>query len=381
MVMSYLHHLDYQRHHEDTVEHTPDSELPLVSVSVPAFNEGVVIGASIWSLMELNYPRIEIIVVDDGSTDDTYERAMAFAGKHGNVEVMVFTKPNGGKARAHNFAISKARGEFILCVDADSRLEPDSLRHVMTHFGNPRVGAVAGNVKVINRNNLLTNMQALEYIEGLNMVRRSQGYLSAVNIIPGPLGVFRRSVLESVGGYDHDTFAEDCDLTIKILGEGWQVEYEPRAITWTEVPEKVVPFLRQRYRWTRGILQSLRKHSKFLLGGTHIRNRMVLWYMFFEAVLWPVMNIFANAFFLYVATFFSLARFVVFWFGQLTVLDIVVALYCISLEQEQVRLALYAPFYRIYFVLLTDVCKFIATFEEIFQVQMTWGKLERVGRI
>lgn len=382
--IAYLHHLersaspDYLQAYRDG---TGPDFLPSVSVIVPAYNEGVVIESSLRALMNLQYPSLEILVVDDGSQDDTYRRAKRYEGTHGHVHVIVMTKENGGKGYALNHGIRHATGELILCVDADSSLEPASLLYAVQHFKNPEVGAVAGNVKIVNRQTLLTKMQALEYIEGLNMVRRSQGYFNAVNIIPGPIGLFRKSVLEEVGLYDADTFAEDCDLTIKILTHGWKVEYEPYAIAWTEAPETVQAFLRQRYRWTRGILQSLRKHARFLLGGAGFMNTFVLWYMVFESILWPAMNIFAQVYFLYVAMFFGLAKFVIFWWGQLTVLDMVVAVFCLAMENERMKLVPYSILYRIYFVLMTDVCKVIATVEELLKVRMTWGKLERAGRI
>ena len=380
--LAYLHHLDRSKTPDYLAEylaHSGDMHLPPVSIIVPAYNEGVVIESSIRSLLNLQYPSLEIVVVDDGSSDDTYARAKRYEGSHGRTVVRVLRQANGGKGAALNTGIAASHGELVLTVDADSRLEPASVLYAVQHFKDPDVGAVAGNVKVGNRHNLLTKMQALEYIEGLNMVRRSQGYFSAVNIIPGPLGLFRRSVLAEVGYYDPDTFAEDCDITIKILTRGWKIQYEPYAITWTEAPETIRDFFRQRYRWTRGILQSLRKHSAYLFKGAGFVNTFVLWYMAFESLLWPAMNIFAQVYFLYVVIFFSLAKFVLFWWGQLTVLDIVVAMFCLSMERESMKLVPYSILYRIYFVVLTDVCKVIATIEELLQVKMTWGKLDRTG--
>jgi len=381
--LSYLHHLDRARTPDMVAAYRAGERgfLPSVSIIVPCFNEGVVIESAIRSLLNLLYPGVEIVVVDDGSTDDTAVRARRYEGRHGSSSVRVIRQRNAGKGEALNHGIRESSGELVMCVDADSRLEPGVLLYAVRHFENPKVGAVAGNVKVVNRHNLLTRMQALEYIEGLNMVRRSQGYFSAVNVIPGPLGIFRRAVLEEVGGYDSDTFAEDCDITIKILGHGWKITYEPYAITWTEAPETIRAFFRQRYRWTRGILQSLRKHGRQLLGGAGFANTFVLWYMAFESLLWPAMNIFAQLYFLYVVLFFGMAKFVIFWWGQLTVLDIVVAMFCLNMERENMKLVPYAIPYRIYFVVMTDVCKLIATVEELLQVRMTWGKLEREGRI
>ncbi|MCD8481911.1 MAG: glycosyltransferase family 2 protein [Verrucomicrobia bacterium] len=200
---------------------------PSVSIMVPAHNEGVGIEASIQSLLELDYPFLDIVVINDGSKDDTLERALKWAGTYRNAQVRVVdTGVNVGKAAALNIGISQSDSEIIVTMDADSRLEPQSIIRGVAHFIDPEVVAVAGNVKVVNRENLLSKLQALEYILGLNLVRRSQGFFQCVNIIPGPMGFFRRKVLEEVGGYESDTFAEDCDLTVKMLARGMKVNYE-----------------------------------------------------------------------------------------------------------------------------------------------------------
>lgn len=371
---SYLNHLE-----RDDAEPT---SLPPVTILVPAYNEGAVIQGSIRSLLQLDYPRYEILVIDDGSKDDTTVKASVYAGEHGRATVRVITKPNGGKARALNTGIAQASSEFILCMDGDSALHPQTLRRAIRHFQDPAIGAVAGSVKVVNRTNLLSSLQALEYIEGLNMVRAAQGFFRMVNIIPGPIGIFRKSALEKVGGYDHDTFAEDCDLTLKLLLEGWQVNYEPGAIAYTEAPEKMLDLLKQRYRWTRGILQAISKHKSRLVdprGGFGVT--FTLWYMIFEGIMWPSMNVFGNVLFVFVAARYGTALPLVLWWAQLTVLDLAAALYCVVVEEESLLLVPYAIFYRAFFALTIDVAKLFATFEELFKLRMDWGKLERIGRI
>jgi poly-beta-1,6 N-acetyl-D-glucosamine synthase len=372
---SYLAHLDRAR-----IE--PTNFFPLVSILVPAYNEGAVIQGSLRSLIALDYPRYEIIVIDDGSRDDTCAKARAFEGRHGNAEIRVIRKQNAGKANALNTGIAAARGEFVLCMDGDSALHPDTLRRAVRHLADPRVGAVAGSVKVVNRTNLLSALQALEYIEGLNMVRAAQGFFRLVNIIPGPIGVFRRAALRSVGGYDDDTFAEDCDLTLKLLDDGWQIHYEPGAIAYTEAPERLLDLLKQRYRWTRGILQAIRKHRGTLVSFRHGAGiTFTLWYMIFEGILWPSMNVFAHVLFVFVATRYGAALPLVLWWAQLTVLDLAAALYCVAVEEERIRLVLYAIYYRAFFALTIDVAKLFASAEELLRLRMEWGKLERIGRI
>lgn len=207
------------------------------------------------------------------------------------------------------------------------------------HFLDHTVGAVAGNVKVVNRRNLLTWLQALEYVEGLNMLRRAQAFFHLVNIVPGPLGLFRRDAVLEVGGYPTDTFAEDCDLTLLLLERGWKVRYEPRAASWTEAPENLTAFIKQRYRWTRGMLQAFRKRNALLVTrGADFQARLTLLYMMLEAVTWPSANIAANLFFVGVALGFGFSRLLILWWLQLTLLDVVSALFCIALEDEDIRL-------------------------------------------
>ena len=374
--------LGYLQHIENQCSQKGDSFQPPVTVIVPAYNEGNVIQSALRSLLDLDYPSYEILVVDDGSTDDTYQKAVELEGRYGGVTIRVVSKVNAGKANALNTGIALARSQFVLCMDGDSRLDRGTLRNAMRHFADPRVGAVAGNVKVVNRNNLWTKLQALEYIEGLNMARRAQGFLHVVNIIPGPIGIFRREVLTAVGGYDTDTFAEDADLTLKILTTGWHIVYEDRAIAYTEAPETLLDLIKQRYRWTRGILQALRKRASWLVlpkGGFSVW--ISLQQMFFESIIWPVINVLGNLFFTYAALTSGAASYVLYWWLLLTLLDVAAALHTVAMEEEDLRLVPYAIAYRFFFVTLVDVAKLFATVEEFMNVKMTWGKLERAGRI
>ncbi len=372
---SYLNHLE-----EDEQE---PGHLPPVTILVPAYNEGAVIQGSIRSLLSLDYPRYEILVIDDGSSDDTSIKARAYEGEHGGATVRVIRKPNGGKARALNTGISQASSAFVLCMDGDSALHPQTLRRAVRHLVNhSAVGAVAGSVKVVNRTNMLASLQALEYVEGLNMVRSAQAFFRLVNIVPGPIGLFRRAALEHVGGYDHDTFAEDCDLTLKLIADGWQVRYEPGAVAYTEAPESLLDLLKQRYRWTRGILQAIGKHKRALVDPRRgIAISFTLWYMIFEGILWPSLNVFAHGLFVWVATLHGTALPLVLWFAQLTVLDLAAALYCVAVEEESLALVPYAVLYRAFFALTIDTAKLFATLEELLKLRMEWGKLDRIGRI
>ncbi len=357
---------------------------PFVSIIVPVYNEGKVLRNSIESLLKLDYPNYEIIIVNDGSTDNTAEVGESLVGLHKGrsswVKVSLINKPNGGKSKALNAGIQYSEAEFVLCMDGDSTLSPKTLKMGMRHFVDPEVGAVAGNVKVENRGKPLLDLQALEYIEGLNMARSAQGFLKMVNIIPGPIGIFRKRALHDAGYYSSDTFAEDADLTLKILAKGWKIEYEPEAQAWTEAPASLFQLLKQRYRWTRGILQAIRKHKKFLYNPlVNFNNTLVLWSMAFEALLWPAMNIFANLFFIIVALLYGMTSLIVFWWFGIAILDFMAAIFCVAAEKEEARLIPYSLIYRIFFVLMIDITKGMATIEEFLGLAMSWGKLERIG--
>ena len=374
--LGYLHHLESRR------APSGDEATPPVTVLVPVYNEAAVIEPALRSLLALDYPELEILVIDDGSTDDTFAIASAMAGSYGATTIRVHRKTNGGKATALNTGLALAGSPFVLCMDGDARLSRDTLRHAMRHFADPAVGAVAGNVKVVNRSNLWTRLQALEYIEGLNLARRAQGLLHAVNIVPGPIGVFRREALAGAGGYDTDTYAEDADLTLKLLTGGWRIVYEDRAIAWTEAPESLGDLLKQRYRWTRGILQALRKRSHRLAAP---RGDPIVWLsllaMLFEAIIWPVANVLGNTVFAVAALATGAAGGVWFWWLLLLMLDVAAAAHTIGMEEEDLGLVPYALAYRLFFVSTIDVAKLLATIEEFLDVGMTWGKLERAGRL
>lgn len=384
MVYSFFEHVEQLSPGGDSQEHSRDEDafLPMISLVVPAFNEGLVIQPAVRSLLELDYPNYEVLVIDDGSTDDTYEKALVVAGESVRVPVRVITKKNGGKSDALNTGMTQARGEFILNMDGDTKLSSNTLRLCVRHFQNPKVGAVAGNVKVLNRENALTNIQALEYVEGLAMARKAQSYFRAVNIIPGPLGMFRKSVLQQAGGYDHDTFAEDCDLTLKVLMLGWHIVYEPKAVAWVETPSTLLNLIKQRYRWTRGILQATRKHRWAMW---HPRkagiNSFILWYMLFEGIMWPFSTVLGNLFFIYVGLQYGVLSLMFYWWLQLTLLDLVAAVYCVVVEDEDPKLIPYAVLFRLFYISIIDVVKVLATFEEWRGTSMTWGKLQREGKL
>ncbi|WP_426120406.1 bifunctional polysaccharide deacetylase/glycosyltransferase family 2 protein [Kocuria sp. LHG3120] len=244
----------------------PEDRLPLVSVILPVFNEEPVIARTLAALRASDYPNLEVIAVDDGSTD----RTLAIMREHAASwpALTVITQPNGGKSIASNHGIMAARGEIVVTLDGDTLFEPQTVRmfarHFYAHDAKRPVGAVAGHVKVGNRTGLLTMWQSLEYISGICVTRMGEGVAGAISIVPGACAAWRKEALQAAGGYSHDTLAEDADLTMTLQKLGWAVVQENRAVAWTEAPMTVRGLAKQRLRWTYGNLQALWKHAGML---------------------------------------------------------------------------------------------------------------------
>jgi cellulose synthase/poly-beta-1,6-N-acetylglucosamine synthase-like glycosyltransferase/peptidoglycan/xylan/chitin deacetylase (PgdA/CDA1 family) len=251
----------YQRFHRRTG--TPPYT-PHVTVIVPAYNEAKVINSTIRSLLGQEYGgALDIIVVDDGSPDTTYDVVQREFGQVDRVQV--FRKQNGGKASALNFGIARAKGEIVVCLDADTQFIPTTVARLVAPMYDPKVGAVAGNAKVGNRNNLVTRWQALEYVTSQNLDRRALAVLNAITIVPGAVGAWRKSYVQAVGGFSEDTLAEDQDLTWALGEEGVRVVYADDAIAYTEAPDTLRTLVRQRFRWAFGTLQCAWKHRRIFL--------------------------------------------------------------------------------------------------------------------
>jgi cellulose synthase/poly-beta-1,6-N-acetylglucosamine synthase-like glycosyltransferase len=372
--------------------HTP-THWPRVSILVPAYNESETIAPALQSLLDLDYPRYEIIVVDDGSKDDTFARAEPFEGEHAHRSIRVFTKPNGGKWAALNFAFARATSDLVLCVDADSRLDREALRHLVARLADPAVSAVSGQVRVRNRVNLLTKLQAMEYIIANGLIRLAQSLSGTVLVIPGPIGLFRRDVLEQVfhrfgretpikrpgehqGPFEGDTFAEDFDLSLAILALGGRTVYEPAAVSHTKAPDTSFRLLNQRYRWGRGTLQVLRKYlRRSRTDRTLAHPRLLTWLSItyvLELAIVPLVNLAAIAsILLLVATGADLLPLLT-WLAAFALLNLNAAAFFASIHRDSLRLALVMPIYDLYHAFLLNAGWLIALIDELRGVRMRW---------
>lgn len=257
-LMAILQH----RREKKIVAKAPAGFQPKVSIIVPAYNEELNAVRTVECLLKTYYTNFEIVFVDDGSKDSTYEKVLkAFEG---NEKVTVMTKPNGGKAAALNYGIQHSTGDILVCIDADTVLPENAIPLMIPYFADENVGAVAGNVRVGNKVNMLTNWQSIEYTTSQNFDRRAFDYVNAILVVPGAIGAFRREAIFASQGFTTDTLAEDCDLTLRILRCGYSIRSCNEALALTEAPESLNMFIKQRFRWSFGMMQSLWKHRDML---------------------------------------------------------------------------------------------------------------------
>jgi peptidoglycan-N-acetylglucosamine deacetylase len=358
---------------------------PLVSVLVPAFNEEVNAVSSVQNLLKSDYPHFEIIFVDDGSRDDTYRKVMQ-AFKH-NSRVRVFTKPNGGKASALNFGMQQSSAELMICIDADTKLLPDAISKLIMHFvnvkypGGKKVGAVAGNVKVGNRVNLLTRWQSIEYISSQNFDRKAFAYVNAITVVPGAIGAFRKSAIEEAGGFTSDTLAEDCDLTIRLLRCDYLVQNEADAIAMTESPETLKMFIKQRFRWSFGVMQTFWKNRDMLfstsnksLGWIALPNILIFQYII------PAIIPLAD-FFMVVGLLTGNATRIATYYLIFMLVDVAVAVLAFSFEKENMIKLLWLIPQRLVWRWLMWYVLFKSARRAIKGELQNWGVLKRTGNV
>ncbi|GAA4565842.1 glycosyltransferase [Micromonospora coerulea] len=303
-----------------------------VSVIVPAYNEAANIAATVRSLVASAYPALEVIVVDDGSSDGTADivERLRLRG------VRVIRQANAGKPAALNTGIRAARANLLVLVDGDTVFQPDTVYRLVQGFADPTVGAISGNTKVANRRRLLGRWQHLEYVIGFNLDRRMYDVLECMPTIPGAIGAFRREVLLAVGGVPSDTLAEDTDLTMKVLRAGWRVVYEEGAIAWTEAPSSLRQLWRQRYRWCYGTMQAMWKHRHALRepGAGGKLGRRGLPYLTVFQILLPLAAPAVDVFALYGLLFLPWSALLLAWAGLL-LLQSCTAAYALRLDRER----------------------------------------------
>ncbi|MFC5215645.1 bifunctional polysaccharide deacetylase/glycosyltransferase family 2 protein [Streptomyces coerulescens] len=352
-----------------------------VSVIVPAYNEKECIANTLQSLAKSTHP-IEIIVVDDGSTDGTSEIARNAAVELGMTNVRVIRQENSGKPAALNNGVRSARYDIVVMMDGDTVFEPDTVRQLVQPFADPEVGAVAGNAKVGNRNTIIGAWQHIEYVMGFNLDRRMYDLLRCMPTIPGAIGAFRREAVLQVGGMSEDTLAEDTDITIAMHRAGWRVVYQEHARAWTEAPGSLKQLWSQRYRWSYGTMQALWKHRKSLTdkgpSGRFGRVGMPLVVVF--QIVTPVFAPLIDVFTVYSMIFVDFTAALLAWLAVLAV-QLLCAAYAFRLDREKYRYLLMMPLQQLAYRQMMYLVLIHSCITAMTGGRLRWQKLKRTGEV
>lgn len=358
----------------------PPSEWPAVSVLIAAYNEEKVIAKTLRSVLDHDYPgRVEVVVVDDGSTDATAEECRGLTKAHPNVHL--FTQTNAGKSAALRHALAEAQHEIVVFLDADTLFERATIRKLVEALADEEVGAVSGNARVGNTKNFVTRCQALEYLCGFNLDRRAYTAWNCVTVVPGAVSAFRQVAIDRAGGFSHDTLAEDTDMTLMLHRLGWKIGFAPEAIAWTEAPETWRALAKQRVRWAFGTMQCLWKHRDLMFD---LRHKALGFFAlpsawFFHLILVAIVP-FADAVLLFsVTTGYSSSLWP--YFAAFLLLDLFLAMVACLIEKVPLRrAALIVPMRFAYRWLLAWV-----VWQSIFRAArgalVGWGKLDRTGSV
>ena len=369
----------FARRHARTVRGRPRDEgfTPAVSIIVPAFNEAVNIERSVRSLETSDYPELEVLLVDDGSTDGTGD----LVERLDLPRTRVLRQENAGKPAALNHGIEEARHDIVVMVDADTVFEPGTLRELVQPFRETDVGAVSGNTKVGNRRRLLGRWQHIEYVMGFNLDRRLYDVLQCMPTVPGAIGAFRREVLVDVGGVSGATLAEDTDLTLAVGRAGWRVVYEENARAWTEAPATLRGLWRQRYRWCYGTLQSVWKHrAAFWRPGEQAIGRRGLPYLVLFQIALPLFAPLIDLFSIYGLLFLDPWTVLGFWIS-FTSLQLLLGWYAFRLDRESPRVLWAMPLQQFVYRQLMYLVVVESVMTAIRGSRLHWHPIARRGEI
>jgi cellulose synthase/poly-beta-1,6-N-acetylglucosamine synthase-like glycosyltransferase/peptidoglycan/xylan/chitin deacetylase (PgdA/CDA1 family) len=355
----------------------PEDFRPPVSIVVPAYNEAAGIEQAVRSLAASDYPEFEVLVVDDGSNDGTGE----LVDEMGLTRVRVIREPNRGKAEALNTGIAAAKHELIVAVDADTVFLAETLGALVRPFADERVGAVAGNTKVGNRNSMLGRWQHIDYVTGFNLDRRLYDVLGCMPTVPGAVGAFRRSALTEVGGFSSDTLAEDTDVTIALGRLGWKVVYAERARGFTETPASLGGLWRQRYRWSFGTMQSVWKHRRALFRrGEGPIGKIGLPYLVLFQIAMPPLAPLVDIFALYGILFLNPVTVIAYWLA-FNLLLLMQGAYAFHLDRERPWVLWALPLQSFVYRQLMYLIVLQSAASALQGLRLRWQHVERSGDI
>lgn len=350
-----------------------------VSVVIAAYNEEAVICKTVDSVLNSSFEDLEVVIIDDGSKDKTLE---VLIDKYSNDKrVKIYTKENGGKTSALNMGFSMASNEVIIAIDADTIIDREAIAYMARHFNNPKVGAVSGNIKVGNINNMLTKCQYMEYVTGFNLEKRAFSMLNCIAVVPGAIGAWRKSAVAKCGYYSSETIAEDTDMTIELVRQGYVVELEDRAKAYTEAPETVRNLIKQRNRWAYGILQCLWKHRDALLRPEYKALGLVAMpTMWIFQYVFLIISPFADLYFINGILTDPSQKLLIYYVSFLT-FDLIAVTYAFVLEKEFKVNILWLILQRTLYRLIMVYVAVRSIISALGGRVVGWNKLKRTGSV
>ncbi|MBN6066776.1 poly-beta-1,6 N-acetyl-D-glucosamine synthase [Aggregatibacter actinomycetemcomitans] len=272
---------------EPISRYLPGEQVPMISLMVPCYNEGDNLDESIPHLLQLRYPNYELIFINDGSKDNTAEIIDRWAAKE--LRITALHQENQGKASALNHGLTVAKGKYVACIDGDAVLDYYALDYMVQALEkDPKYAATTGNPRVRNRSTILGRLQVSEFSSIIGLIKRAQGLMGTIFTVSGVCCLFRKDVMEEIGGWSTNMITEDIDISWKIQIAGYNIMYEPRALCWVLMPESMRGLYKQRLRWAQGGAETIMKYFPQVW---HWRNRR-LWPMYIEyfvTVFWAVL--------------------------------------------------------------------------------------------
>lgn len=362
---------------------------PKVSVLIPAWNEEVGVVSTVKSILKSTYTNLEIVVVNDGSTDHSDKIMKAFV-EHRELNthetsktIQYIYKENGGKGSALNRGIEDSTGDIIITIDADCLVQKDAIENFVAHFANPKVMAAVGNVKIAGNSSLLVTIQSLEFLFSFYF-KRADSLLGSIYIIGGAAGAFRREVFTKIGNYNQGNITEDIELTVRIQNEGWKIVYASDSIVYTEGAINFDGLLKQRLRWKRGRIDTFLQYKQLFFSVKKKHNTFLTWFVLPLAILGDAELLFEIPFitFLYVTAYITrdYAPFI----AALLIITLVfyVQVFASDSKFNQKKTYLLAPIGWLLFYAVTFI-ELLALLRSLWSIfrhrQVTWQSWTRSG--
>ncbi|MEM4398076.1 MAG: glycosyltransferase [Candidatus Woesearchaeota archaeon] len=381
---------------------------PSVSIIVPAFNEEKTIAKTLKSLLNLNYPKdkLQIIVVDDGSTDKTYKIAFEIKKRYKAKNLEIYKKENGGKGTALNYGLKKAKGYFVGALDADSFVDKNALLNILPYFyikdykhkliENKKVMAVTPSLKVYEPKSILQRIQMIEYMIGI-FLRKVFSFLGSIHVTPGPFTIYRKEFFEKYGYYDENNITEDIEIALRIQKNNFEIENSINAYVYTVAPYNFKPLLNQRLRWYLGFIENVLNYKELfspkqgnlgliVLPSAFISVFLLIvmffytLYKFFETTIKNLINYYNINFDLLkifkINTdlfYINLNGYILISFITL-IISLVILIISSKISKENINIKRNYLLYILFYWMLFSIWWLYAIFAKIFGKNITWGK-------